>query len=110
MDFTTAVKVCFAKFADVSGRASRPEYWWFFLAYFVAALVASFIHDFLYLLVALAFLLPLISVGVRRLHDIGKTGWLMLLGLIPIVGFVLIYFMVQPGQPDSNAYGPPPSA
>ncbi|RYF63225.1 MAG: DUF805 domain-containing protein [Comamonadaceae bacterium] len=108
MDFTTAVKTCFAKFADFSGRATRSEYWWFFLAYFVAALVSGFIHEYLYFLVVIVFLVPLISAGVRRLHDIGKTGWLLLLGLIPIVGLVLIYFMVQPSQPQSNDYGAPP--
>jgi len=110
MDFMTAVKTCFAKFADFSGRATRSEYWWFVLAYFILALVTGFIHEYLYFLVVLVFLVPMISAGVRRLHDIGKTGWLLLLGLIPIVGLVLIYFMVQPTQPESNPYGAPPSA
>lgn len=110
MDFTTAVKTCFAKFADFSGRATRSEYWWFVLAYFILALVTGFIHEYLYFLVVLVFLVPMISAGVRRLHDIGKTGWLLLIGLIPLVGLVLIYFMVQPTQPESNPYGAPPSA
>ncbi|RZI74846.1 MAG: DUF805 domain-containing protein [Variovorax sp.] len=109
MDFTTAVKTCFAKFADFSGRATRSEYWWFVLAYFLLALVTGFIHEYLYFLVVLVFLVPMISAGVRRLHDIGKTGWLLLIGLIPLVGLVLIYFMVQPSQPESNAYGAPPA-
>ena len=110
MDFTTSVKTCFAKFADFSGRATRSEYWWFVLAYFILALVTGFIHEYLYFLVVLVFLVPMISAGVRRLHDIGKTGWLLLIGLIPLVGLVLIYFMVQPTQPESNPYGSPPSA
>ncbi|WP_225783814.1 DUF805 domain-containing protein [Xenophilus sp. Marseille-Q4582] len=110
MDFMTAVKTCFAKFADFSGRATRSEYWWFVLAYFILALVTGFIHEYLYFLVVLVFLVPMISAGVRRLHDIGKTGWLLLIGLIPIVGLVLIYFMVQPTQPESNQYGAPPVA
>jgi len=110
MDFTTAVKTCFAKYADFSGRASRSEYWWFFLAYFILAIVSGVIHDYLYLIVVLAFLVPLISAGVRRLHDIGKTGWLLLIGLIPLVGLVLIYFFVQPTQPEPNQYGAPPAA
>ena len=110
MDFTTAVKTCFAKFVDFSGRATRSEYWWFVLAYFILAIVTGFIHEYLYFLVVLVFLVPMISAGVRRLHDIGKTGWLLLLGLIPVVGLVLIYFMVQPSQPESNAYGAPPAA
>lgn len=110
MDFVTAVKTCFAKYADFSGRAARPEYWWFVLAYFIVAIVASVIHEYLYYIVALAFLLPLLSAGVRRLHDIGKTGWLLLISLIPLVGLVLIYFMVQPSQPEANQYGAPPVA
>ena len=110
MDFTTSVKTCFAKFADFSGRATRSEYWWFVLAYFILALVTGFIHEYLYFLVVLVVLVPMISAGVRRLHDIGKTGWLLLLGLIPLVGLVLIYFMVQPTQPESNQYGAPPLA
>ena len=110
MDFVTAFKTCFAKFADFSGRATRPEYWWFVLAYFIVALVASLIHDYVYVLVMLVFLIPMISAGVRRLHDVGKTGWLILLGLIPLVGLVLLYFMVQPTQPQANEYGEPPLA
>lgn len=110
MDFMTAVKTCFAKFADFSGRATRSEYWWFVLAYFILAMVTGFIHEYLYYLVVLVFLVPMISAGVRRLHDIGKSGWLLLLGLIPLVGLVLIYFMVQPTQPASNEYGAPPVA
>ncbi|MGB3072387.1 MAG: DUF805 domain-containing protein [Ottowia sp.] len=110
MDFMTAVKTCFAKFADFSGRATRPEYWWFVLAYVVVAIVASLIHEYVYILVVLVFLIPMISAGVRRLHDIGKTGWLILLGLIPLVGLVLLYFMVQPTQPQANEYGEPPLA
>ncbi len=110
MDFMTAFKTCFAKFADFTGRASRSEYWWFALVYVIVAVVASLIHEYVYVLVALAFLIPLLSAGVRRLHDTGKTGWLILLGIIPLVNFVLIYFMVQPTQAQANEYGEPPSA
>lgn len=110
MDFVTAFKTCFAKFADFSGRATRSEYWWFVLAYVIVAVVVSLIHDYVYVLAVLVFLIPMISAGVRRLHDIGKTGWLILLGLIPLVGLVLLYFMVQPTQPQANEYGEPPLA
>ncbi len=108
MNFQQAVQTCFRKYADFSGRGVRSEYWWFVLAYVGAALVAGFIHEFIYLAVVLAFLLPLFSAGARRLHDIGKSGWWLLLGLIPVVGLVLIYFMVQPTQPEPNEYGAPP--
>ncbi|WP_295988617.1 DUF805 domain-containing protein [uncultured Variovorax sp.] len=110
MDFQTAVKTCLSKYADFSGRASRSEFWWFVLAQLVVLIVASLIHRFVYGIAALGLLLPALAVGARRLHDIGKTGWLLLLALIPLVNLVLIYFYVQPTQPESNAYGEPPVA
>ncbi|MDM0105514.1 DUF805 domain-containing protein [Variovorax sp. J22R24] len=110
MNFQQAVQTCFRKYVDFSGRASRPEYWWFILAYVVLAFVTGFIHEYLYFIVVLAFLLPLLAAGARRLHDIGKSGWWLLLGLIPVLGgLVLLYFTVQPSQPESNEYGPPPA-
>jgi uncharacterized membrane protein YhaH (DUF805 family) len=109
MNFQQAVQTCFRKYVDFSGRASRPEYWWFFLAYFILAFVTSFIHEVVNFIVVLAFVLPLLAAGARRLHDVGRSAWFLLLGLIPVVGtLVLLYFMVQPSQPESNAYGPPP--
>jgi uncharacterized membrane protein YhaH (DUF805 family) len=110
MNFQEAVKTCFGKYVDFSGRASRSEYWWFVLAYVIVAIVAGFIHQVVYGLVILAFLLPLLAAGARRLHDIGKSGWWLLLGLIPLVNLVLLYFSVQPSQPESNEYGAPPLA
>jgi len=110
MDFQTAVKTCFNKYADFTGRATRSEYWWFVLAEVVVLIVASLIHQYVYVIAALAFLLPALAVGARRLHDIGKSGWLQLLMIIPIVNLVLIYFYVQPTQPEPNAHGAPPAA
>ncbi|MDM0011358.1 DUF805 domain-containing protein [Variovorax sp. J22P168] len=108
MNFQQAVQTCFRKYVDFTGRAARPEYWWFFLAYLLAGIVSGFIHEFLNYLVVLAFLLPLLAAGARRLHDVGRSGWFLLLGLIPLIGsLVLLYFMVQPSQPESNEYGPP---
>jgi len=107
-DFQKAVKTCFHKYADFSGRAGRPEFWWFFLFQLGVYFVASMVHGLLYLAAVVALLLPGIAVGVRRMHDIGKSGWLLLIGLIPIVGLLLLYFAAQPSQPGSNAYGPEP--
>ncbi|NVM92780.1 uncharacterized membrane protein YhaH (DUF805 family) [Variovorax sp. SG517] len=110
MDFQTAVKTCLSKYADFTGRASRSEFWWFVLAQLVVLIVASLIHRFVYGIAALGLLLPALAVGARRLHDIGKSGWFLLLALIPLVNLVLIYFYVQPTQPESNNYGEPPAA
>jgi uncharacterized membrane protein YhaH (DUF805 family) len=109
MNFTQAVKTCLMqKYVEFSGRAGRPEFWWFFLFQFLAMMVATVFGEVAYWLVAIALLLPNIGVAVRRLHDIGKSGWFLLLGLIPLLGFlVLIYFWVQPSGP-ANAWGAAP--
>jgi uncharacterized membrane protein YhaH (DUF805 family) len=106
MDFMTAVKTCFAKYATFSGRASRSEYWWFFLFYFIVAMVLAMVSTTLYAIGVLAMVLPIIAVGARRLHDIGKSGWFLLLGLIPLVNLILLYWAVQPSGPQ-NEWGEP---
>ena len=108
-DFVNAVKTCLRKYADFSGRAARPEFWWFVLAQFLAVFVVSIVSDLLSTLVSLGLLLPALSVGARRLHDIGKSGWFQLLWIVPIIGWILlIYWACQPGQSGANAYGQPP--
>jgi uncharacterized membrane protein YhaH (DUF805 family) len=102
------------KYADFSGRARRSEYWFFALASFIAYAVAYGIGlaigtMILYYLVALALLVPGLAVGARRLHDTDKSGWLLLLVLIPLIGgLVLLVFFVQDSQPGDNQYGPSP--
>jgi len=110
MDFVTAVKTCFAKYADFSGRASRSEYWWFVLFEVIVLVVAQLIHQYVYAIAALGLLLPALAAGARRLHDIGKSGWFLLLGIIPLVNFYLLYLMVQPSDPAANNFGEPPTA
>lgn len=101
--------VVFARYATFTGRASRSEYWWYALAAFLVNLVLSFIPIVGFLL-SLALIIPGLGVSVRRLHDTGRSGWFLLLGLIPIVGFiVIIVFMVQPSSP-ANQWGEGPDA
>jgi uncharacterized membrane protein YhaH (DUF805 family) len=107
MDFKQAVMTALQKYVDFSGRATRPEFWWFFLFQIVIFIVTSMIHPILYAIAALGLLLPGLGVGVRRLHDIGKSGWWLLLGFVPIVGLVLVWWFAQPGVPAGNAYGGP---
>ncbi|MBI2770258.1 MAG: DUF805 domain-containing protein [Burkholderiales bacterium] len=109
-DIQKAVKACFSKYADFNGRAARPEFWWFVLFQFVVVTVLGFVSDMLSGVASLGMLLPGLAVGARRLHDMGKSGWLLLLWLIPIIGWgLLIYWSAQPGDPAANAYGAPPS-
>ena len=117
MDFMTAVNTCFLeRYADFNGRSGRAEYWWFFLFNFVIAVVLNVlgavagIFAILAGLVSLALLIPSIAVAIRRMHDIGKSGWWVLIGLVPIIGFlVLIYFFVQEGEAKTNDWGPEPA-
>ena len=100
------------KYADFSGRARRKEFWMFALINFVIMVVLSFIDGMIGIPVlggiyALGVLLPSLAVGARRLHDIGRTGWWQLIGLVPFIGIlVLIIFFVLDSNPGDNKYGP----
>lgn len=115
------------RYVDFKGRSTRSEYWYFILFVFIISIILSFVDTLLINpalgmtpaeaaksallapIFALAVLLPKIAVAVRRLHDIGKSGWWYLIILIPIIGvLVLIYFWVQDGQVGENMYGPNP--
>ena len=72
MNFGQAISSCLSKYATFSGRASRPEFWWFFLFQILISLAASMLGETINGLVALGLLLPALAVGSRRLHDIGK--------------------------------------
>jgi uncharacterized membrane protein YhaH (DUF805 family) len=107
-DIKKAVMTCFNKYVEFKGRADRPEFWYFVLFQVVVLAVLGLVSQTLQGLGSLALFLPGLAVSVRRLHDIGKSGWWVLIGLIPLVGWViLIYWGVQPGQPAANEYGEP---
>ncbi|WP_329020181.1 DUF805 domain-containing protein [Streptomyces sp. NBC_00690] len=105
------------QYAVFSGRARRKEYWMFFLINFVISIVLSIIEavagisPFLSLIYGLAILLPSIGVGIRRLHDTDRSGWWLLIALVPLVGFIiLLVFNCLEGQRHDNKYGPDPKA
>ena len=101
------------KYADFSGRATRKEFWMFILFYIIFAVVVSILEGilgtvFLSLIFSLALLIPSISIAARRLHDTSRTGWWQLIGLVPLIGFiVMLVFLVQDSH-DGNEYGPNP--
>jgi uncharacterized membrane protein YhaH (DUF805 family) len=103
-----------SKYVVFSGRARRSEFWWYALfaaiVYIVAGIIDAAIGNQLVgYLVALALLLPSLAVTVRRLHDTGRSGWWILIGIIPLIGaIVLLVFEVQDSQPGTNNYGPSP--
>ena len=110
MDFVTAIKTCFQKYATFTGRASRSEFWWFALFTFLVSAALGMVSQTLQGLFSLAVLVPSIAVGVRRLHDIGKSGWFMLIWLIPFVGWIImIYWACQPSS-AGNEWGEPAAA
>ncbi|MBW3638363.1 MAG: DUF805 domain-containing protein [Actinobacteria bacterium] len=113
MGFADAVQSAFSQYAGFSGRARRSEYWWFSLAVFLIIVLATVVDLVIgtfpafYALAFLAVLLPSIAVGVRRLHDTGKSGWFYLLAFVPFGGIALLVFFVMDSSPD-NQYGPSP--
>lgn len=102
------------KYAVFTGRSRRKEYWMFVLFQVMIscgiALVEFFLNtSFLSILFGLATIVPSIAVSVRRLHDIGRTGWWVLISLIPLIGsIVLLVFACTDGESGDNEYGPNP--
>ncbi len=110
------------KYTVFTGRARRKEYWFFVLFNLLISAALSIVDNItgtssgygaglLGGIYALAVLLPAIAVTIRRLHDTGRSGWWILILLVPVVGcIVLLVFMVLEGQPGDNQYGPSPKA
>lgn len=109
------------KYATFSGRARRKEYWMFVLFNIIFSIMATVLdsvigtrdpdtgYGIINGLYSLAVLLPGLAVSARRLHDIGKSGWWLLIVLIPIIGAIwLLVLMVTDSQPGDNEYGPNP--
>ncbi|HIG20511.1 MAG TPA: DUF805 domain-containing protein [Candidatus Poseidoniales archaeon] len=129
MGFIDSVKsVLMNNFANFEGRASRSEYWWFFLFTFLISFPLGIIDGIMLVvmdvpmdsvlwaitpmstLFQLAVMIPQLALGVRRMHDLGKSGWMLLIGLIPCVGIILlIVWTASDGEPHDNAYGPVPT-
>jgi len=106
------------QYADFNGRARRTEYWMFFLFNMIFTIIAMVLDNVLgiamgeigygplYGIYVLALFLPGLAVGVRRLHDVGKSGWMMLIALIPIIGAIWLFvLMVTDGNSNENQYG-----
>jgi uncharacterized membrane protein YhaH (DUF805 family) len=123
MSFNQAVSsVLLNKYATFSGRARRSEYWWWYIFVTIVLIVAGVLDravgftysdttvggGWLATIAGIVFLIPNLAVAVRRLHDTGRTGWWLLIGLVPVIGFfVLLYFFVLDSEND-NQYGPYP--
>lgn len=115
MEFKDSVKrnVTTSAYAQFSGRASRSEYWWFALGFLLIVFVAAFVDGLvgtggvLSLVAILGLMIPQLAVGVRRLHDTGKSGWYWLINIIPIASIVMLIWLAASGDKGPNKYGPP---
>ena len=108
------------KYAVFSGRAQRKEYWLFYLLFFIFYIVGLMIDieggtfdpllgmGTVTTIIVLAFLIPGLTVSIRRLHDTDRSAWWLLIGLIPLAGLVLIVFFCLDGSPGENRFGPSP--
>ena len=114
MGFGEAVSVCFKKSFVWEGRATMAEFWWFELAQLLILVAAAIIDQIigtgvLYIIAAIALILPAIAVLVRRLHDTDRTGWWFWIYLLPVIGLIVILvFTLTGGDEGDNKYGPNP--
>ena len=122
MNISDAVRSGFDHFTNWKGRASRPAFWWLYLAslplgslpYYVGRGIGGPLGTLLLVvggIISLIFILPVLSATVRRLHDTGKSGWWYWIILIPLAGIiVLIVFLASEGEAEDNQYGPNPGS
>ncbi len=121
MEFTEAVRSVLGKYATFTGRAPRSEFWWWTLFVFLLSIATQIVDGFLFgpvayggvpplsLLVSLGVFLPGLTVSVRRLHDLDRTGWWLLIIFVPLVGVLLLLFwFVQRGTVGANSHGEDP--
>ncbi|MBW8882552.1 MAG: DUF805 domain-containing protein [Asticcacaulis sp.] len=122
MTFQQAIQSGLKQYANFEGRATRSEYWWFVLFNWLALLVpmmvaavigsktVSGILGFFDIVVFLGLLIPMLALAIRRLHDTNRSGWWLLISLLPLGGFVLLAFYCLEGTPVQNKYGFPKNA
>jgi uncharacterized membrane protein YhaH (DUF805 family) len=102
VNFQTAIRSGFQNYTNFKGRASRAEYWWWALFTVILSILLSSISDSIGNLGSLVTLLPSIAVAIRRVHDVDRAGWFI---LVPIYNLVLV---LRRGDSGENRFGPPP--
>ncbi len=118
MTFTESISTVFSKYGTFKGRASRSEFWWFYLFSTLLGWAASVVgaltldensNGVFQLVFAMAFVVPQLAVGSRRLHDAGRSGWWQLIALTVIGIILLIVWWASKGIETDNPYGPKPA-
>ena len=111
MNFVQSIQTCYKKFFDFSGRASKSEYWWFQL-YIIIIYGMTFVFQgdlvLVFSILVIANIIPLYAAGVRRLHDTDKSGWMVLISVIPLIGLYIIVLLIADGTKGKNRFGPKP--
>ena len=115
MGFGQAISAGFSKYVNFRDRACRSEYWYWTLFTIIAGAVAGIIDltvntQFVSGLFALVTFIPSVAVGVRRLHDLDRTGWWILIGLIPLIGGIVLLVWYATEGTGPNRFGPDPLA
>ena len=102
MTFGESISTCFSKYATFDGRATRSEFWWWFLFVFLVSGATGLISDIFQGLFSLAVLLPNLAAGARRLHDTDRSAWFLLLWFIPIIGWIilLVFYIQESKEPN----------
>jgi uncharacterized membrane protein YhaH (DUF805 family) len=110
MTFLESIKTCLIdKYATFSGRASRSEFWWFFLFLIIVGFVLDMLFPWAQWIINLFLFITFLSVEVRRLHDINRSGWWQLIYFFPVVGWIVfLYWMIKKGTPGPNRFGEDP--
>ena len=111
MNFIESIQTCYKKFFDFSGRASKSEYWWFQL-YNAIIYVLTFVFQgdltLLFSILIIVNIIPIWAAAVRRVHDSDKSGWMVLISVIPIIGLYVIVLLIQDGSKGKNRFGAKP--
>lgn len=97
--------LAFKKFSDFKGRANKSEFWWFFLASMIVSVILGLVSHQLSGIYGLVSMIPGLALGARRLHDIGKSGWMQLVVLIPIAGIIWLVILFVKKSAPKNEYG-----
>ena len=111
MNFIESIQTCYKKFFDFSGRASKSEYWWFQL-YNAIIYVLTFVFQgdltLLFSILIIVNIIPIWAAAVRRVHDSDKSGWMVLISVIPLIGLYVIVLLIQDGSKGKNRFGAKP--
>ena len=114
MTFGESISTCFKKYFVLKGRASKSEFWWFQLLWFISMLMIYIFYEsdpviYFFFGIIIIVAIPLLSVGVRRLHDTGKSGFYYFWSIVPFIGsFIVLAFMLGDGTKGRNQYGDNP--